>query len=128
MICIEVRATLHKDWLASLSGDLACNAYGLRELLGIHDGTHISVLSFDVTRDFIEDICLNWDFTSVHHVSRSVKCPWYLTFLYFYMSQFTPIHRDNMRFYLFISSLAYVILIYVFYCAIFIFNYVRIKI
>ena len=43
--CLEVRANLYKDWLASLSGDLTCNANALRELLGMRDGTHVSVLS-----------------------------------------------------------------------------------
>ena len=56
---LEVRANLYKDWLASLSGGLICNANALRELLDMRDGTHVSVLSFDETRDFIEDICLN---------------------------------------------------------------------
>ena len=59
MNCLEVRANLYKDWLASLSGGLICNANALRELLGMRDGTHVSVLSFDETRDFIDDICLN---------------------------------------------------------------------
>ena len=68
MNCLEVRANLYKDSLASLSGGLICNANALRELLGMRDGTHVSVLSFDETRDFIDDICLNWDFTSLHHV------------------------------------------------------------
>ena len=58
MNCMEVRANLYKDWLASLSGDLANNANALRELLGRRDGTHVSVLSFDETGDFV-DICLN---------------------------------------------------------------------
>ena len=66
MNCLEVRANLYKDWLASLSGGLICNANNLRELLGMHDGTHVSVLSFDETRYFINDICLNSDFTSLH--------------------------------------------------------------
>ena len=57
--CLEVRANLYKDWLASMSGGLICNANALRELLGMRDGTHVSVLSFDETRDFIDDICLN---------------------------------------------------------------------
>ena len=59
MNCMEVRANLYKDWLASLSGGLIYNANALRELLGMRDGTHVSVLSFDETRDFIDDICLN---------------------------------------------------------------------
>ena len=72
MNCLEVRANLYKDWLASLSGDQLCNAKALRELLGMRDGTHVSVLSFDETRYFIDDIFLNWDFTSLHHVSSPV--------------------------------------------------------
>ena len=84
MNCMDVRANLYKNWLTSLSGDLICNADALRELLGMRDGTHVSVLSSDETRDFIDDICLNWDFTSLHHVSPR----WHLTVLlvpiYFY--------------------------------------------
>ena len=38
---------------------------------------------------------------------------------HFYLSQFTSIHCDSMCFYLFIYPLTYVVLIYVFYCAIF---------
>ena len=45
MNCLEVRANLYKDWLVSLSGGLICNANALRELLGMRDGTHVSVLS-----------------------------------------------------------------------------------
>ena len=57
--CLEVRANLHNDWFASLSGDLVCSANALRDLLGMRDGTHVSFLSIDETRDFIDDICLN---------------------------------------------------------------------
>ena len=44
MNCMDVSANLYKDWLSSLSGDLICNANALRELLGMRDGTHVSVL------------------------------------------------------------------------------------
>ena len=56
---------------------------------------HMYVLSFDETRDFIDDICLNWDFMSLHHVSPTVIYSWYLIF---YSSQFTSIHCDIMCF------------------------------
>ena len=78
--CLEVRDNLYKDWLASMSGGLICNANALRELLGMRDGTHVSVLSFDETRDFIDDICLNWVlrlFIMYHFLSYPL---WYLTF------------------------------------------------
>ena len=56
---MAVRANLYNDWLASLSLDLTDSVNALRELLGMRDGTTISVLSYDETRDFIDDICLN---------------------------------------------------------------------
>ena len=71
MNCLKIRANVYKDWLALLSGDLACNADALRELPGMRDGTLVSVLSFDETRNFIDDICLNGVFTSLHHISPS---------------------------------------------------------
>ena len=98
MNCLEVRANLYKDWLASLFGGLICNANALRELLGMRDCTHVSVLSFDETRDFIKDICLNWDCTSLHHVSLPVI----YSLIFDILSQFTSIHCDCMCFYLFI--------------------------
>ena len=59
MNCMDARANLYNDWLTSLFGDLICNANAPRELLGMRDGTHVSVLSSDYTRDCIDDICLN---------------------------------------------------------------------
>ena len=55
--------------------------------------------------------------TCLHHVSPSVIYSWYLTFLFV---QLTSTHCDSMCFYLLIYPYIYVILIYVFYCAIFI--------
>ena len=123
MNCLEVRANLYKDWLASLSGGLICNANALRELLGMRDGTHVSVLSFDETRDFI-DICLNWDFTSLHHVSLPVIYSWIVDIL----SQFTSIHCDCMCFYLFIYPSHMLFLSIFFTVPYLLVNYVRIKI
>ena len=56
---LEVRDNLHNDWLVSLPGDLTWRVNALREVLGMRDGTHVSVLTYDETNDFIDDICLN---------------------------------------------------------------------
>ena len=124
MNCLEVRANLYKDWLASLSGGLICNANALRELLGMRDGTHVSVLSFDETREFIDDICLNWDFTSLHHVSLPVI----YSLIFDILSQFTSIHCDSMCFYLFIYPSHMFFLSMCFTVPYLLVNYVRIKI
>ena len=124
MNCLEVRANLYKDWLASLSGGLICNANALRELLGMRDGTHVSVLSFDETIYFIDDICLNWDFTSLHHVSLPVI----YSLIFDILSQFTSIHCGSMCFYLFIYPSHMLFLSMCFTVPYLLVNYVRIKI
>ena len=64
--CLEFRANLYNDWLASFGGTwhvelTPCEHYWVREMVNI-----FLFFNFDETRYFNEDICFNWDFTSLH--------------------------------------------------------------
>ena len=64
--CLEFRANLYNDWLASFGGTwhvelTPCEHYWVREMVNM-----FLFFNFDETRYLNEDICFNWDFTSLH--------------------------------------------------------------